>query len=51
MILDVFSRYVVGWMIAERETAVLATRLVKETITKQDADANKLTVHADRAAR
>lgn len=50
VILDVFSRYVVGWMIAERETALLATRLVKETITKQHADPNKLTVHADRGS-
>lgn len=50
VILDVFSRYVVGWMIAERELAVLATRLVKETIAKQNADTNKLTVHADRGS-
>lgn len=48
VILDVFSRYVVGWMIAERELAALATRLVKETIVKHDVDPNKLIVHADR---
>ena len=50
VILDVLSRYVTGWMIAERETAALATRLVKETIAKQNADPNKLTVHADRGS-
>lgn len=50
VILDVFSRYVTGWMIAERETAALATRLIKETIAKQGADPTKLTVHADRGS-
>jgi len=50
VILDVFSRYVTGWMIAERETATLATRLIKETIAKHNADPRKLTVHADRGS-
>ena len=50
VILDVFSRYAVGWMIAERELAVLAQKLIKETIAKQTVDPNKLTIHADRGS-
>jgi len=50
VILDVFSRYAVGWMIAERELAVLAQRLIKETIAKQTVESNKLTIHADRGS-
>ena len=48
VILDIFSRYVVGWMIAERETAKLARRLIRETCAKQDVDTARLTIHADR---
>jgi putative transposase len=36
VILDIFSRYVVGWMIAERELSELAKMLIKETCIKQD---------------
>jgi len=36
VILDIFSRYVVGWMLAHREHADLATRLIRETIEKQN---------------
>ena len=50
VILDVFSRYVVGWMVAHRESAQLAKRLISETIAKQDADPNLLTIHADRGS-
>ncbi len=50
VILDVFSRYAVGWMIAERELAVLAQKLIKESIAKQTVDPNKLTIHADRGS-
>ena len=48
VILDVFSRYVVGWMVAESESAALAKLLIAETIGKQDVDADQLTLHADR---
>lgn len=48
VILDVFSRYVVGWMVAERESAALAKRLIAESIAKQDLDPKALTLHADR---
>ena len=48
VILDIFSRYVVGWMLAERESAELAKRLIKETCSKQGIVAEQLTLHADR---
>jgi hypothetical protein len=48
VILDVYSRYVVGWMIAAREAAALAERLLAQTITAQRVEADTLTVHADR---
>jgi putative transposase len=49
-ILDVFSRYVVGWMVAHRESARLAERLIAETIAKHDLDPTRLTIHADRGS-
>jgi putative transposase len=48
VILDIFSRYVVGWMVAYRESAVLAQRLIEQTIKRQDIEPGKLTLHADR---
>ena len=36
VIIDIFSRYVVGWMIAHREQAALAKRLIEDTCTKQN---------------
>jgi putative transposase len=50
VILDVFSRYVTGWMVAHREHADLAERLIAETIAKQDVPARQLTLHADRGS-
>ena len=50
VILDIFSRYVVGWMIAMRETAQLAQQLIGETIQKQNIAPATLTVHADRGS-
>jgi putative transposase len=50
VILDIFSRYVVGWMLAPRESAALAERLIAETCTKQGIEPGQLTVHADRGA-
>jgi putative transposase len=49
-ILDVFSRFVVGWMIAERETAALAETLIAETCAKQGITRDQLTLHADRGS-
>jgi putative transposase len=48
VILDIYSRYVVGWMVAHQEAAALAERLLAETITNQRVEAGRLTVHADR---
>ena len=50
VILDVFSRYVVGWMVAPRESAVLASKLIEETSEKQIILPDQLTVHADRGS-
>lgn len=48
VILDVFSRYVVGWMVAGQEAAALAHHLIAETCTRQGIAPDTLTVHADR---
>lgn len=48
VILDVFSRYVVGWMVAPRESAELAKRLIEDSCAKQNIQPGRLTVHADR---
>ena len=48
VILDIFSRYVVGWMVAYRESAVLAERLIASTCEKQNIARKQLTLHADR---
>lgn len=50
VILDIFSRYVVGWMIAPQETAELAEALIAETIQKQSIAPGTLTLHADRGS-
>ena len=50
VVMDVFSRYVVGWMVAAREAALLAERLLADTITTQQVEAGTLTIHADRGS-
>ena len=50
VILDVFSRYVVGWMVTPRETAELAKRLIADTCDKQNIQPDQLTIHADRGS-
>lgn len=50
VILDIFSRYVVGWMIADRESQMLASRLIQQTALKQGIQPQQLTLHADRGA-
>lgn len=47
VILDVYSRCVVGWLIAERESETLAQELIRETCAKQGILPGQLTVHAD----
>jgi len=50
VILDVFSRYVVGWMVAHRESAALAEKLIRATCARQGIAPGELTVHADRGS-
>ena len=50
VIMDIFSRYVVGWMIAPAESAILAERLIGETCAKQNIEKGQLTLHADRGS-
>jgi putative transposase len=48
VILDIFSRYVVGWMLAHREQAELARKLIRETVTNQGVCEDELIIHSDR---
>ena len=48
VIMDIFSRYVVGWTLAERESGQLAQRLIRETCVKENIEEGQLTIHADR---
>ena len=50
VVLDIFSRYVVGWMVADRENAALATTLIEQTCLKQGIGPQVLTLHSDRGA-
>jgi putative transposase len=50
VILDIFSRYAVGWMVATRESAALAEKLIAAACAKQGITAGQLTIHADRGS-
>ena len=50
VILDIFSRFVVGWLIAPRECAELAQQLIADTVARHDVEPGMLTLHADRGA-
>ena len=50
VVLDMFSRYVVAWMVAKRETAALAKRLIREACLKENIDPGQLTLHQDRGS-
>jgi putative transposase len=50
VILDVFSRYVVGWMVAHRETAALAQKLIASTCEREGIQPGQLKLHADRGS-
>ena len=50
VIMDVFSRDVVGWMVAEQESATLARKLIFETAERQGIEPGQLTIHADRGS-
>ena len=48
VILDIFSRLVVGWLLAERESAELAQQLIADSVARHDIEPGSLTLHADR---
>ncbi|MBI3629711.1 MAG: IS3 family transposase [Candidatus Rokubacteria bacterium] len=50
VILDVFSRYVPGWMVATAESATLAERLIADSVAKAGIEPDSLTIHADRGS-
>jgi len=50
VILDIFSRYVVGWMVASVESAELAKKLIAGTCSSQRINRDTLTIHADRGS-
>jgi putative transposase len=50
VMMDIFSRYVVGWMVASRENAKLAQAFINETVAKYDLKQGELTIHSDRGA-
>jgi putative transposase len=50
VIMDIFSRYVVGWMVAERECASYARRLIHDTCEREGIEVGQLTLHADRGS-
>jgi putative transposase len=49
-IIDVYSRYVVGWMVAHKESATLAEDFIADTMLKQEIKPGQLTIHADRGS-
>ncbi len=48
VLLDIFSRFVVGWMVTRRESAALATELIQQSCRNQEVDPQQLTIHSDR---
>ena len=50
VMLDIYSRYVVGWMLADEDRAALATKLIEESCKKQAVLPGQLTIHSDRAS-
>ena len=50
VILDIFSRLVVGWLLADRECANLAEQLIADSVARHNVKRGTLTVHADRGA-
>ena len=50
VVIDLYSRLVVGWMVADRECEVLARRLLEQSYKKHGVQPGQLSVHADRGA-
>jgi transposase InsO family protein len=50
VVLDIFSRYVVGWYVAERETGELAKKFISEIINRERVNPELITIHSDRGS-
>ena len=50
VIMDIYTRYVVGWMVADRENSALAGRLIQQSCLKHGVQPQVLTLHSDRGA-
>ena len=50
VVLDIYSRYIIGWLVARRESEALARELVSESCRKQQIGKEQLTLHADRGS-
>src|SRR5690606_28829776 len=50
VILDVYSRYVVGWTVQHRESSSIAGELISQTVSQQKISPKQLTIHADRGS-
>jgi len=50
VLLDIYSRYAVGWMLAHHESGEFASQLVKDACEKQGIDRGQLIIHADRGS-
>jgi putative transposase len=51
VVMDIFSRAVVGWLVADKENAALARRLIEETVAKEGVRPGTLVLHADRGTQ
>jgi putative transposase len=50
VIIDIFSRYIVGWFLSKRATADISCHIIRETLKKYELDPEELTVHSDRGS-
>jgi putative transposase len=50
VVLDLFSRYALGWMVSKKENAALAMQLMEEASNRYAIAANELTIHQDRGS-
>jgi len=50
VLMDVYSRYVLGWLLALRESSTLAVELIRHCCEREGITRDQLTVHADRGS-
>ena len=50
VVLDLFSRFIVAWMVSRKENAALAQQLMQEAVDRYGVDSGSLTLHQDRGA-